>query len=66
MVLATHAAFTVVSQLLPIAQQSTRRLFRSLDVVGFSPLERASPGISACRWCGRGCSRARDDAWGRW
>jgi membrane protease YdiL (CAAX protease family) len=50
MVLATHAAFSVVSQLLPIAQQSTWRLFQLLDVVGFSPLERASliVVIAAC------------------
>jgi membrane protease YdiL (CAAX protease family) len=50
MVLLTHGAFELVSKLLPIAEESTRRLFTLLDVVGFSPLERAGliVVIAAC------------------
>jgi membrane protease YdiL (CAAX protease family) len=50
MVLATHGAFTAVSHVLPVAAQSTWRLFQLLDVVGFAPLERASliVVIAAC------------------
>lgn len=42
MVLLTHGAYEVVSKLLPIAEQSTRRLFGLLDVAGFAPLERTA------------------------
>ncbi|MBC8069394.1 MAG: CPBP family intramembrane metalloprotease [Deltaproteobacteria bacterium] len=50
MVLLTHGAFEVVSDALPIARQSTWRLFTLLDVVGFTPAQRAGliVVIAAC------------------